>query len=74
MTARIITYFSRNADPKQQWMGFIETSKGRLGIWFPGETEEEVKQKVRNFWATEKPKMERRYGRPKKTSQENAVA
>lgn len=58
MTARIVTYFSRNSDPDQQWMGFIETHKGRLGIWFPGATEEEAKAKVRDFWAKEQEKRE----------------
>lgn len=60
MSARIITFHSRNADPDQQWMAFIETSKGRLGIWFPGATEDEVKEKVREFWKREKTKAEAR--------------
>lgn len=58
MTARIITYHSRNSDPNQQWMGFVEINKNRLGIWFPAPTEEEAKAKVRAFWKKEQEKKE----------------
>ena len=54
MTAKIITYHSvNNADPDQQWMGFVEINRNRLGIFFPAPTEEAAKQKVRNFWKRE---------------------
>lgn len=57
MTARIITYRSmNNSDPDQQWMGFVEINKKRLGIWFPAPTEEEAKEKVRAFWKKEREK------------------
>lgn len=56
MSNRIVTYRSANAESASEWMAFIETVKGRLGIFFTGETEEAVKSKVRAFWAKEKAK------------------
>lgn len=59
MSAHILTFHSRQADPSEQWMAFIETSKGRLGIYFSGPSEEVVKDKVRRFWRAQKIKNER---------------
>lgn len=74
MSARIITYHSLNSELDQQWMGFIETHKGRLGIWFPGATEDEVKAKVRAFWAKEREKREASEARATKSPRRQAVS
>lgn len=60
MTSRIITYESRNAAPEKAWMAFIEHNGDRLGIYFTGADEEDVKGKVRAFWAAEKIRHEKR--------------
>lgn len=66
MSALMVTYHSKNnSDPNQQWMGFIEINKNRLGIWFPGATEDEVKEKVRKFWRREQEKREAEKARTK---------
>lgn len=72
MSNRIVTYFSKNSKPEHQWMGFVETIDGRLGIWFPASTEEEAKSKVKAFWAREKAK--RPTARAKAVPRRNAAA
>lgn len=59
MSASIVTYFSKNSDPDQAWMAFIETKRGRIGVHFTANTEEAVKEKVRRFWRSEKERKSR---------------
>lgn len=56
MTDRMFTYHSNNAPVDQSWLGYIVMGAKRLNISFTGSTEDEVKQKMREFWAKDKEK------------------
>lgn len=54
MADTLCTYFSKNSPAGKEWMGFISFDGNRLDISFTASTEEEVKQKMRDFYAKDK--------------------
>lgn len=72
MTDKLITYFSKNAPTGQEWLGYIHMIEGRLNMAFFASTEEEVKKKMREFWA--KDKAERDANRAKRKAAAEARA
>lgn len=54
MTDKMVTYFSKNAPTGREWMGFIYLDGNRLDIYFTAPTEEEVKAKMKEFYAKDK--------------------
>lgn len=62
MSAHIHTYVSRNAPPEEAWLAYIEKGGRTIGVRFTGATEDEVKAKVRAFYAEEQAKGRRQRG------------
>jgi hypothetical protein len=51
----MLTYRSQNASPDRQWLGYIYFyDTGRLAVTFFGSAEDEVKAKMREFYAKDK--------------------
>lgn len=56
MSDTIATYRSLNAPEAHAWVGFIYINGKRLNIIFTADSEEEVKAKIKEFWARDKAK------------------
>lgn len=54
MTDTLVTYHSTNSPADKQWLGYIWTEAGKLDISFFAPTEEEVKDRMREFWAKDR--------------------
>ena len=73
MTDHLTTYFSRNSKPEQSWLGYIHLKEvGRLNMAFFGSTEDEVKAKMKEFYA--KDKAERDANRARREENRKAAA
>lgn len=72
MTDTLVTYHSINSRPEHQWQGYIHLDGRRLDVSFFGETEEQVKEKMRAFYA--KDKQVRDANRARKEAQRIAAA
>ena len=56
MADKLVTYFSRNSPAGKEWMGFIYFDEKRLNIYFTAPTEDDVKTKMKEFYAQDKEK------------------
>ena len=54
MTDTLVTYHSLNSRPEHQWLGYINFNGKRLNVTFFGETEDDVKAKMKEFYAKDK--------------------